>query len=773
MQATEGQANAARARRAIRVHGTVQGVGFRPAVYRLALDARLGGFVRNDSEGVWIEIEGDDAAIARFTDALVRQAPPLARIGVIEVTEIAPRGERDFRVLVSSVGGATSERTRAIVPADAATCDACLWELLDPHDRRYRYPFINCTQCGPRFTIVRDVPYDRPRTTMDAFEMCPRCRAEYEDPSDRRFHAEPNACPDCGPRVTLLERGARVASGDDALIAAVERLAHGAIVAIKSLGGYQLAVDASNDAAVRRLRERQRRAHKPFAVMAVDLAAIQAIADVDDVARDALRSPARPIVILPVASPRGVAASVAPGLGELGLMLPTTPLHHLLFDGGPPLLVMTSGNRAEEPIAKDDERALAALADIADAFLVHDRGIHTRADDSVVRVVAGAPQPVRRARGFVPEAIALGAEGPCVLGVGARLKSTVCITRGPEAYLSQHLGDLDGAEAEAFFEEVVAKLSHLLGVEPVAVAHDLHPDYASTRWASRSPLARVAVQHHHAHVASCMVEHGRDAAVIGVAFDGTGCGPAGELWGGEVLLADLASFQRLGHLRPILLPGGEAAVRAPWRVALAALRDAGEQDDLLSRVDRHQRESIARMLDRRVACPAATGAGRWFDAIAAIVGARDAVTYEGQAAMELEALAWLDPDSGSYPFAVEDPRAAPFVLDLRHTVRAVAADVRRGERPSRIAARFHATLAEAVLEACRRARHAHDVRTVALSGGCFQNRLLTESAQALLQADGFEVLVHRRVPPNDGGIALGQAAVAASRLRRSNGSGAG
>jgi hydrogenase maturation protein HypF len=444
-------------------------------------------------------------------------------------------------------------------------------------------------------------------------------------------------------------------------------------------------------------------------------------------------------------------------------------MNNLLFVVGKSLLVMTSGNRAEEPIVKDDERALATLADIADAVLVHDRAIHTRADDSIVRVIAGAPQPVRRARGFVPEAIALGAEGPSVLAVGAQLRSTVCVTCGPEAYLSQHLGDLDALESEAFFEEVVSHLPRLLGVEPVAVAHDLNTDYASTRWASRAPLPRVAVQHHHAHIASCMVEHGRDTAVIGVAFDGTGCGPAGELWGGEVLLADLAGFQRLGHLRPILLPGGDAAMRAPWRLALAALRDAGEQDDLLSRIDRHQRESIARMLDRRVACPAATSAGRWFDAVAAIVGARDAVTYEGQASLELEALAWLDPDSGSYPFAVEDPRAAPFVLDLRHTVRGVAADVRRGERPSRIAARFHATLADAVLEACRRARHAHDVRTVALSGDCFQNRLLTESAQALLQADGFEVLVHRRVPPNDGGIALGQAAVAVSRLRRSRG----
>jgi hydrogenase maturation protein HypF len=761
MQASGGQASAARTRRAIRVHGAVQGVGFRPAVYRMARGARLAGFVRNDSEGVWIEVEGDGDALARFTDAIVRDAPPLARIAGIEVVELAPRGEHEFVVLGSAAGALT----RAIVPADAATCDACLWELLDPRDRRHRYPFINCTDCGPRFTIVRDIPYDRVKTTMDVFFMCRRCRAEYEDPSNRRFHAEANACPECGPRVALIERGRRIAEGDEAIVAAVERLGAGAIVAVKGLGGYQLAVDAADDAAVRRLRDRKRRPHKPFAIMAPDLGAVAAIAEVDDVARDALRSPARPIVLLPALS-RAVASSVAPALRDVGVMLPTTPLHHLLFDGGPPLLVMTSGNLAEEPIARDDDEALATLGGVADAFLVHDRPIHTRADDSVVRVVAGGAQPVRRARGFVPDAIALRDDGPSVLAVGPQLKSTVCLTRGAEAYLSQHVGDLDGVEAQAFFEEVVDKLTTLLGVQPVAVAHDLHPDYASTRWALRSPLRRIPVQHHHAHVVSCMAEHGHTGPAIGVAFDGTGCGPAGELWGGEFLLADLARFRRLGHLRPLPLPGGEAAIREPWRLAVAALHDADEDVSLVSRVDATRRESIVHMLERSVACPPATGAGRWFDAMAAIVGARDAITYEGQAAVELEALAWLDPAPRGYPFSIDAPPDAPFVVDLRPTVRAAAADVRRGQRPSRIAARFHATLAEIVLEACRRARRDHGTATAALSGGCFQNRWLTERATELLAADGFDVLVHRRVPPNDGGLALGQAAIAAHRLRR-------
>jgi hydrogenase maturation protein HypF len=522
-------------------------------------------------------------------------------------------------------------------------------------------------------------------------------------------------------------------------------------------------VDARDEAAVARLRARQRRPHKPFALMARDLDEAARIAEVDAAAAAALSSRARPIVLLPARAGAGVAPSVAPGAGDLGVLLPYTPLHHLLLADGPPLVVLTSGNRAEEPIARDDAGARAALSGIADAFLGHDREIHQRADDSVCRVIAGAARPVRRARGHVPDAIPLADRAPPVLAVGAELKGTVCLTRAGEAYLSPHLGDLSNVETWAFFEEAVAKLSRLLSVEPQAIAHDLHPDYRSTRFALASGLPRVPVQHHHAHVAACLAEHGRDGPVLGVAFDGTGCGPAGELWGGEVLLADLRGFRRVAHLRAVALPGGEAAIREPWRIACAALLDAGEPLDLLARVDGSRRELVRRLVERRVAAPASTGAGRWFDAVAALCAVRDEITYEGQAAAELEAIAapgeW-DP----YPFALAPDRAGCAEVDLRPLVSGVAADLRAGAAAAVVSARFHETLARAVAEACRRGRADHGAGAVALTGGCFQSRRLTERCARLLGEAGFEVLLHARVPPNDGGIALGQAAVASRRL---------
>lgn len=730
-------------------------------VYRAATCEGLGGFVRNDSEGLLVEVEGDDlAAVTRFIGVLRREAPPLARIDAFEVKAVPPRGERDFRVVASMPLSATT----ACIPADAATCDACVRELFDPSDRRFRYPFINCTDCGPRYTIARDVPYDRAATTMAVFPLCEACRAEYEDPRDRRFHAEPTACSRCGPRVALVERGLPTAEGDAAMVRAAALLGSGAIVALKGLGGYQLAVDARDEAAVARLRAKKRRPDKPFALMARDLAVAELVAHVTPLACAALTSPARPIVLLDASFADGrVAPSVAPRLGELGVMLPATPLHHLLFASGPSLLVMTSGNVADEPIAKDDDDALAKLGAIADAFVVHDRVIHTRADDSVVRVTAGAARVLRRARGCTPEAVPLSVEAPSVVAVGAELKNAVCITRCAEAYLSQHIGDLGSIESRAFFEELIDKLSHLLGVAPTVIAHDLHPEYASTRWALARGLPTIGVQHHHAHIASCLVENGRSGPVIGVAFDGTGCGPAGDLWGGEVLLADFAGFQRLGHLRPIALAGGEAAIREPWRLAVAALLDANEPVD---RAADPRRAAVARLVERKVASPLATGAGRWFDAFAALLGVRDRITYEAQAAIELDALASRAPGGRPYPFLVEERAGPPFVVDLRPTVNAVAAAMRRLAPREQTASRVFATMAEVVAVSCQLARRDHGVNVVALSGGCFQSRLFTESARALLEADGFEVLLHRRVPPNDGGIALGQAAVAAHRLGR-------
>ena len=747
-----------RVRRGIRVKGIVQGVGFRPAVFRLARRAGLAGFVRNDSEGVWIEIEGDVESVERFPRLLREEAPPLSRIDRLEIAELAPQGETAFGVSRSE----EKPGVEAGVPPDSASCEACLSELFDPDDRRYRYPFINCTDCGPRYTIVRDVPYDRARTTMDAFALCARCREEYEDPVSRRFHAEPNACPECGPRLEFARPGEASLFREEALRAAVRALEDGEIVAVKGLGGFHLAADAANERAVARLRERKRRPHKPFALMARDMTAVEQIAEVGAREAASLQSPARPIVLLRRKQTHGVAPSVAPGLSELGVMLPYTPLHHLILEEGPALLVMTSGNLSEEPIARTNAEAKEKLASFGDVFLLHDREIHTRADDSVLRVVAGEAQPVRRSRGFVPAGIPLPFSSPPVLAVGAELKNTVCLTRAGEAFLSPHVGDLDNLETVSFFEEVIAKLSRLLGTKPVAVAHDLHPDYFSTRWALQSGLPRVAVQHHHAHIASCLAEHGRIGPAIGIAFDGTGCGPAGDLWGGEILLADLAGFRRLGHLRPLALPGGEAAIRQPWRLAAAALLDAGEPLDLLERIGPRVK-SVAHLIEKDLECPRATGAGRWFDAVSALCGVLDEISYEGQAAIELEAIADGE-DLGHYPFEIQASAGAAFEIDLRPAVRQIAGELRAAAPAAAVAARFHATLCAAILKSCRLARTDTGVETVAFSGGCFQNRLLTERAKGLLEREGFEVLIHRAVPGNDGGLALGQAAVAAFRL---------
>jgi hydrogenase maturation protein HypF len=723
----------------VRIRGTVQGVGFRPTVYRVARSLGLGGFVRNDEHGVWVELEGSAPDVARFERTLAAELPLLARIDALETRALTPCGEQDFVVEATRRAGTANTR----IPVDVAPCADCLRELFDPRDRRYRYPFINCTACGPRYTIIRRLPYDRERTTMASFALCARCRTEYQDPADRRFHAEPNACPDCGPRLSWNGVG-------EPLAGAIGCLRAGEIVAVRGVGGFLLAVDARNPAAVERLRLRKRRPHKPFALMARDLAEVERIALLDEASRAQLTAPARPIVLLP-ARASDVAPAVAPGLVELGVMLPSTPLHHLLLADGPPLLVMTSGNHADEPLARDDTEAAARLGDIADVLLTHDRPIHTRADDSVVRVSGGEARFLRRARGAAPEPIRLPFEAGCVLAVGGELKSTVCLTRGDEAYLSQHLGDLSEPSAFALFEETIAKLSSLYELEAGCVAHDLHPDYRSSRWALAQPLPRIAVQHHHAHVASCLAEHGRVGPAIGVAFDGTGCGPAGELWGGEFLLADLRGFRRVGHLGPLPLPGGEIAIRQPWRLAVAARLEAGLP------VAPPEQAQIARLVATPAFSPRATSAGRWFDAIAALLGVRDEVSYEAQAAIELEALAAGEADALPFDLLHGDP----FVIDLRPTVRAIL----RGGPRDELAAAFHETLAEAVLEGCRLARARSDLATVALSGGCFQNARLTRRCRALLEAAGFEVLIHRRVPPNDGGLSLGQAAVAAHRLQ--------
>ena len=736
------------------MRGVVQGVGFRPAMFRLADALGLAGFVCNDRDGVWIEVQGPSAEVARFVDGVEGAAPVTARIEAIEAAAIAVRDDRGFRIVDSPAADARPRL--AEIPADLAPCADCLRELTDPTDRRHRYPFTNCTACGPRYTIVRELPYDRASTTMAPFVMCAACRREYDDPRDRRFHAEPNACPACGPTAELITAtGEVIARGDAAVRAAAAALADGAIVAVKGAGGFALAVDATIEAAVARLRRRKRRPHKPFAVMVRDAGLAAELVVLDEAARRLLVAPARSIVLAPA---RGgeLAPSVAPGLTDLGVYLPPTPLQHLLLRDGPAVQVMTSGNLADEPIACRNAEARARLATVADVFLVHDREICARADDSVVRAAAPAVIPIRRARGVVPAAIALPVAGPPVLAVGGHERNTVCLAHAGRAVLSPHLGDLDHPDAVAAFADAIARLEALLGVRPQVVVHDRHPDYRSTRWALASGLPCVAVQHHHAHVAACLAEHGRSERVTGVAFDGTGLGDDGTLWGGEILDADLAGAARVASLRPLALVGGEAAIRAPWRLAAAALRDAGESLDLLRDVAPAERARVAALLATDLP-PRAHGAGRWFDAVAALLGLGGAISYDGQAAAQLEAVAG---PADAAPFELALSTTWPGELDLRPAIRELVRELRRGTAAAVLAARFHATMARAIVLACRRAGRS----TVVLTGGCFQNRRLLAGAVAGLTADGFEVLTHQQVPPNDGGLALGQAAIASARL---------
>jgi len=748
----------------VAVRGVVQGVGFRPFVHQLATGFGLTGTVRNTSRSVEIEVEGAPSAIEAFLDALVVQAPPLAHIDDVEVVEAACRGTRTFTIDGSRDGAGVLP-----VPPDVATCPACLHEVLDPRDRRFGYPFTNCTHCGPRFTLIRAMPYDRARTTMADFAMCEACRREYEDPANRRFHAQPNACPECGPRLTLVDPTGRPLSGDP-LLETRRLLAAGGIVAIKGVGGFHLACDATSDAAVGRLRERKGREAKPLAVMVPDEATARRVCAISDDEWALLASPARPIVLLAERPGSGVARSVAPGLAVLGLMLPYAPLHHLFWQGGrgcPEILVMTSGNRSEAPIATADDDALRRLGPIADAVLLHDRPIQTRCDDSVTRVAAGAELPVRRSRGSAPVPVRLPFETRPLLACGAELKSTVCLARGPYAFLSPHIGDLGNYDTYASYIAMVGHLAALFGVRPEAVAHDLHPGYLSTRFALEydPTLPRIAVQHHHAHVAACMAEHRLTGPVIGVAFDGTGYGSDGAVWGGEILVADYAGFERAAHLAYVSLPGGDLAVREPFRMALAHLAHAScGWDPALPPVATatdEERRIIARQIDRRLNAPPTSSVGRLFDAVASLLGVRHRARYEAQAAIELEAVA-IPGDYGCYP--VELGAGEPTVIDPSPVVRGIVRDLQHGVAVPVVAARFHASVTAMIHVACERLRGRTGLGRVVLSGGVFQNVTLLAGACRGLRTAGFEVFSHHRVPPNDGGIALGQAAVAHARL---------
>ena len=759
-------------RTALRVEGIVQGVGFRPFVYSLATGLGLGGLVGNDVDGVFAEIEGPPAAVGEFLRRLEREAPPLARIERVTTSVLPPAGTATFMIAPSGPH-APDGRRGTLIAADTATCADCLRELSDPADRRYRYPFINCTNCGPRFTIVRDVPYDRPLTTMAGFTMCEPCAAEYHDPADRRYHAQPVCCPACGPRLALLgaagePRDREEPLGGDPLERAAELLRDGRIVAVKGLGGYHLAADAAHDDAVAALRARKHREDKPFAVLAAGLAAARALCEVDDAAAALLTSRARPIVLLPRRPGAAVAPAAAPGNRHLGIMLPYTPLHHLLAGAMAGPILLTSGNVSDEPIAYRDEDALARLSGIADAFLTHDRAIHIRTDDSVTRVFRGRPLPVRRSRGYVPEPVAVPSGFPRqVLACGAELKNTFCLAKERHAFVSHHIGDLENVETLRSFTEGIEHIRRLFDIDPRVVAYDLHPEYLSTKYAlDLDDVDLVGVQHHHAHIASCLADNGcppGSGRVIGVAFDGTGYGADGTLWGGEFLVADYAGFERAGHLAPVPLPGGQAAIRQPWRMAAAYLEAASLDPEHLAVARRNaaQWPAVVAMARKGLNAPLTSSAGRLFDAVAALLGVRDAINYEGQAAIELEQRA--DPaERGAYRAGID--AGAPFRVHGADLIRAAAADLAAGGvPPAVIAARFHNGVAAAVEAACLRLRERHGLTTVALSGGVFQNVLLLNQVVTRLEGRGFTVLTHSRVPCNDGGISLGQAVIAAAR----------
>lgn len=759
-------------RRACLVRGIVQGVGFRPFVQRTATACGLSGFVRNQFGAVYLEVEGPAAALEEFAKSLAQQTPVLSRIESLEWHVVAPQGSDDFRITASVFADAQ----QVLISPDIATCADCLTELFDPADRRYRYPFLNCTNCGPRLTIIHEGPYDRQRTTMAAFEMCDDCRREYEDPNNRRFHAQPIACRACGPRLQLLTCKGDLIESSDPLADFAAAICEGKIGAAKSLGGYHLVCYAGAESTVVELRRRKHRDQKPFAVMMQSLHDIGRICELDESEKALLTSPQRPIVLLSVRRGRNsseVAANVAPGNPYLGVMLPYTPLHHLLLTavGGRPL-VMTSGNQSDEPIAYEDDDVVARLGGIADLILVHDRPICVRCDDSVTRIVAGRKSPVRRSRGYAPASLSLPQEVPCpTLAVGGLLKSTFALGEQHLAFVSHHLGDLDHIAAYQAFEHDIAWYEQLFNIRPQRIVHDLHPDYASTGYSRRRAvdegLELLAVQHHHAHVASCMAENGLTGPVIGLAFDGTGYGTDGAIWGGEFLIADYARFDRAAHFRYVGLPGGDAAIREPWRAAVAHLIEADCRTSLFSgTIDETSQRTVEQMVMQRFNTPPTSSVGRLFDAVAALGGICTHASYEGQAAMELEWSATNRSPHGSYPFEVTGSQpngTAPcLIVDTRPLIRAVVTDATDCRNKSLIARRFQSTMVEITADVCRRLREVTKLSRVVLSGGVFMNALLVTELVERLTNDGFDVYRHQSVPANDGGLSLGQLAIAAT-----------
>lgn len=749
------------------IKGIVQGVGFRPFIYQLAHRYQLSGHVINTPEGVDLEVEGSDEDVEHFFQSILSERPPLAHISSMERAELRPKNDKVFEIKESR---ADQERSALISP-DMSVCPDCLRELKDSKDRRFKYPFINCTNCGPRYTIIMDIPYDRAMTTMKKFKMCKACQGEYEDPTNRRFHAQPNACWDCGPRVSLHDHSGHPLACDTPVEETINLLKTGAILAIKGLGGFHLAVDASNHKAVVRLRKRKQKEEKPLALMVRDLEAAKEIAHVNEIEAKTLLSPQRPIVILKKRRFHRLSPQVAPRNRYFGIMLPYTPLHYLLMDSPFRALVMTSGNISEEPINIDNGEAFKNLRGIADYFLVHDRDIYLRSDDSIIRMVGRVPRQLRRSRGYVPIPVFLPeemSELPSVLAVGAELKNTICITKENRAFLSQHVGDMENLETFDFFRLTISHMESILEIRPKVMAHDLHPDYLSSKFGrEQDEIPTLAVQHHHAHIVSCLAENGVKGPVIGLALDGTGFGSDGQVWGGEVLFADLHSFQRAAHLDYVSLPGGDAAAKSPWRMALSYLHKTYGDEvfnlpiKFVRDLKREDANIVFQMITKRVNTPLTSSCGRLFDAISSLIGLRQKISYEGQAAMELEMCQNLS-EKGKYPWAIKEKKGH-LILLTSDIIRSAVEDIKIGISRGIISRRFHNTLIDMFTGACIKLRELSGIGHVAMSGGSFQNVTLLNGLSRALTSNGFKVFTQKVVPSNDGGLSLGQAVCAGVR----------
>ncbi len=755
-------------RKKILIKGVVQGVGFRPFIYRNAVKRDLKGFVMNTSKGVEIEIEGESSVLDDFIDAIKTESPPQSKITSLKTAELDYKNELEFMIVPSN-----KQKNRSVlITPDISTCAECVHELFNPEDRRYQYPFINCTNCGPRYTIIKDIPYDRPKTTMAEFKMCKQCRSEYEDPLNRRFHAQPNACPVCGPHIWLSDSSGKEISIGNTMQQTVKLLEQGKIIAIKGLGGFHLACDAKNDESVTRLRLRKRREEEPFAVMAGSIETVKKIAVISKQEVEILQSPEKPIVLLRKNSEYYLSEHIAPKNKYIGVMLPYTPLHFLLFNFNLDVLVMTSGNISDEPIAKSNKEALDKLYDIADYFLFHNRAIQVRADDSVTRFINNIPRPIRRSRGYVPFPIFMRNPSPSVLAVGGELKNCFCLTREDQAFLSQHIGDLENSETLSFFIESIDHLKNILQIKPEAVIHDLHPDYLSTKWAKTiEGLPKIGIQHHHAHIAACLADNGRNDKVIGLAMDGVGYGDDGKIWGGEVLIADIREYQRVGHFDYRSMPGGTIAIKKPWRMVVAYLYHLfkGNEKDCLKNLEgipfmkeiaEEKIIIIMNMIKNSINIPMTSSLGRLFDAVAALVGVRTTVHYEGQAAIELEMqigeTSMPDDDRDVYLFDIINSNDR-LIISPDNVIYQVLQDKKSGLPVNRISWKFHAGLVRLFIEISKIIRKQTNLNCVALSGGCFLNRFLLENLVKGLEKENFEVLTHSQVPTNDGCLALGQA----------------